>query len=140
MLAVSSLCIQAKARYVYLAGAAVTILARFVFLNVYDFRSMLAITCVMGFLRTWIHVPLPLVFAEYLPPERFPSGYGLFMFLQGNITFAIGPFIGWIRDATQSYQFSFYGLSFVMALCAVPWLIELALNKKACKINSVTVK
>lgn len=32
---------------------------------------MSIITAVMGFLRTWIHVPLPLIFAEYLPKERY---------------------------------------------------------------------
>lgn len=46
------------------------------------------------------------------------------MFLQGNIMFAIGPFIGWIRDATQSYEITFHCLTLAMALCAVPWIIE----------------
>lgn len=64
-----------------------------------------------------------LMFYTFL--NRFPSGYGLFMFLQGNITFAIGPFIGWIRDVTKSYEFSFHCLTFIMALCAIPWLIEI---------------
>lgn len=51
------------------------------------------------------------------------------MFLQGNIMFVIGPFIGWIRDATQSYEISFHCLSIAMVLCAVPWLIESACLK-----------
>lgn len=46
------------------------------------------------------------------------------MFLQGNITFLVGPFIGWIRDVTQSYEISFHCLTLIMAFCAVPWLIE----------------
>lgn len=45
-----------------------TILA---FLYVNDFLGMAIMTAVMGFLRTWIHVPLPLVFGDYLPPERY---------------------------------------------------------------------
>lgn len=51
------------------------------------------------------------------------------MFLQGNITFAIGPFIGWIRDVTKSYEFSFHCLTFIMAMCAIPWLIELTVDR-----------
>lgn len=47
------------------------------------------------------------------------------MFLQGNITFAIGPFVGWIRDATGSYELVFHCLTVFMSLCAVPWLIEI---------------
>lgn len=102
-MAVMSLCVQVKARYIYLAGASFTCIARFglhhffpfhlitllqreslfkfcyvfslnflfsVFLNVFDFIGMAAITAILGFFRTWIHVPLPLVFAEYLSQER----------------------------------------------------------------------
>lgn len=121
-LAVMSLCVQVRARYVYLSGAVGTIFFRFgeyktennvfqvrvlchslfsVFLYIHDFIPMAIITAIMGFLRTWLHVPLALVFGEYLPQERFSSGYGLFMFIQGNFAFIIGPFIGWIRDFTQ---------------------------------------
>lgn len=56
---------------------------------------------------------------------RFPSGYGLFMFLQGNITFAVGPFVGYIRDVTGSYSISFHCLTLFMALCVFPWLFEI---------------
>uniref|UniRef100_A0A182NZV0 Major facilitator superfamily (MFS) profile domain-containing protein n=1 Tax=Anopheles epiroticus TaxID=199890 RepID=A0A182NZV0_9DIPT len=124
-LAISSTCLNIKARYVYLAGALFTIVARFAFLCVYDFYGMAIVTAIMGFLRTWIHVPMPLVFSEYLTQERFPSGYGLFMFLQGNITFAIGPIVGYIRDVTGSYTVSFHCLTLVMALCVIPWFFEI---------------
>lgn len=91
-MAIVSLCVQVKARYIYLAGATFTIVARFsmylnlltfslvstihrsviisVFLSTFSFIGVAAVTAIMGFLRTWIHVPLPLVFAEYLKPER----------------------------------------------------------------------
>lgn len=109
VLAVLSMFIQVKARYVYLAGAVGTIAARFgnyfisfhfvqqlflginkfqfclalffllpsfqfpctVFLTIYDFVNVAILTGVMGFFRTWLHVPLPLVFAEYLSQERY---------------------------------------------------------------------
>ncbi|XP_050084066.1 monocarboxylate transporter 12 [Anopheles aquasalis] len=133
-LAISSTFFNIKARYVYLAGALFTIVARFAFLCVFDFYGMAIVTAIMGFLRTWIHVPLPLVFSEYLPQERFPSGYGLFMFLQGNITFAIGPIVGYIRDVTGSYTISFHCLTLMMALCVIPWFFEICyyrLQRKA---------
>lgn len=91
---------------------------------------MAVITAVMGFLRTWIHVPLPLIFAEILTQERFPSGYGLFMFLQGNIMFVIGPVIGYLRDITGSYIIAFHSLAFVMAAgCVIPWFYEICYYK-----------
>uniref|UniRef100_A0A182MSX0 Major facilitator superfamily (MFS) profile domain-containing protein n=1 Tax=Anopheles culicifacies TaxID=139723 RepID=A0A182MSX0_9DIPT len=134
-LAISSTCLNIKARYVYLAGALFTIVARFGFLCVFDFYGMAIVTAIMGFLRTWIHVPLPLVFSEYLPQERFPSGYGLFMFLQGNITFAIGPIVGYIRDVTGSYTVSFHCLTLVMALCVIPWFFEICYYRLKRKVR-----
>ncbi|CAO1399339.1 unnamed protein product [Diamesa hyperborea] len=129
-LAASSACIKVKARYVYLAGALFTVVSRFAFLCVFDFTGMAVITAVMGFLRTWIHVPLPLIFAEILTQERFPSGYGLFMFLQGNIMFIIGPVIGYLRDITGSYTIAFHSLAFVMAAgCVIPWFYEVCYYK-----------
>ncbi|XP_058823290.1 monocarboxylate transporter 7 [Topomyia yanbarensis] len=139
-LAISSTCLNIKARYVYLAGALFTILARFAFLFVYDFHGMAIITAIMGFLRTWIHVPLPLVFSEYLPQKRFPSGYGLFMFLQGNITFAVGPIVGYIRDVTGSYSISFHCLTLFMALCVIPWLFEIVYYWLKARTNKAVVQ
>lgn len=46
------------------------------------------------------------------------------MFMEGVINFIVGPFLGWIRDYTKSYVLTFHCLTFAMALCAVPWLIE----------------
>lgn len=47
------------------------------------------------------------------------------MFLQGNFAFLIAPFIGYIRDVTQSYVVCFNSLTFIMSLCAIPWIIEM---------------
>lgn len=86
---------------------------------------MLSAVAALGFLRTWLHVPVSLIFAEHLPLERFPTGYGLFMFFQGNFAFVVGPFIGYIRDATKSYAICFHSLTFITSLCAIPWIIEM---------------
>uniref|UniRef100_A0A0A1WGI3 Monocarboxylate transporter 9 n=1 Tax=Zeugodacus cucurbitae TaxID=28588 RepID=A0A0A1WGI3_ZEUCU len=134
-LAFSAIFVQMPSRYIYLAGSFFTVIARFAFLNVYSYADMACTTAAMGFLRTWIHVPLPLVFAEYLPKERFATGYGLFMFLQGNIMFAIGPLVGYLRDLTQDYIVTFHCLNFFMALCALPWLIEIVCVKFRRKAN-----
>ncbi|XP_017850385.1 monocarboxylate transporter 7 [Drosophila busckii] len=124
-LAVTAVFIQVPSRYIYLGGALFTVFARFAFNDITDFVGMASITAVMGFLRTWIHVPLPLVFADYLSKERYASGYGLFMFIQGNAMFIIGPIVGYIRDRTQNYLLVFNILNIFMILCAVPWILEL---------------
>ncbi|KQS30081.1 monocarboxylate transporter 7 [Drosophila erecta] len=128
-LAITAVCIQVPSRYIYLAGAVLTVFARFVFNGISDFMGMACITAVIGFLRTWLHVPLPLVFADYLPKERFASGYGLFMFIQGNAIFLIGPVVGYIRDKTKDYILVFHILNGFMILCAAPWLVEVLIVK-----------
>ncbi|XP_031639658.1 monocarboxylate transporter 7-like [Contarinia nasturtii] len=124
-MALIALCIQIKARHVTLIGAIVTILFRFVFLNVHSFIGMVVIIIVLGFFRTWLHVTVPLIFADHLPPSQFASGYGLYMFLYGNFSFIISPFIGYIRDMTKSYVTCFNSLSFIMSLCVIPWILEM---------------
>lgn len=128
-LATTAIFIQVPARYIYLGGALFTVIARLAFDGISDFFGMACITAVLGFLRTWIHVPLPLVLADYLPKERFASGYGLFMFTQGNGMFLIGPIVGYIRDRTQDYILVFHILNVFMAMCAVPWIIEVLIVK-----------
>jgi hypothetical protein len=47
----------------------------------------------LGFARSFIQVPLPLVFAEY-NLQRFPSAFGLYSVIFGLIAVMVGPFIG----------------------------------------------
>lgn len=79
----------------------------------------------IGFFRAWIHVPIAIVFADHLPAERFPSGYGLFMVLQGLVMFVLGPVVGQVRDFTGSYAVTFNFLTVVLTACAIPWLVEI---------------
>lgn len=76
----------------------------------------MVIAVLLGVFRTLIHVPVSLIYAGHLPPERynffantflylllidqnklitffyyrFAAGYGLFMFFQGNLMFILG--------------------------------------------------
>lgn len=36
-----------------------------------DYWSMVVVTAVIGFLKTWLLIPVGLIFTEYLPPERY---------------------------------------------------------------------
>lgn len=87
--------------------------------------GMTIIAAMMSFFRTWMHLPVPLVFADYLPQERFAAGYGLFMFWQGSVGFFVFPMVGWIRDVTQSYVSCFHSLTIIMSMCAISWTFEI---------------
>lgn len=41
-----------------------------VFLSMFDFMELAIASAAMGFLKTFIHLPVPLVLAEHLPKER----------------------------------------------------------------------
>jgi len=43
--------------------------------------------------------------------------------------FLIGPIVGYIRDRTKDYILVFHILNVFMALCAVPWIIEVLIVK-----------
>lgn len=113
----------------------------------------------IGFFRAWIHVPIAIVFADHLPAERFPSGYGLFMVIQGTnllaqiimllkihrsiviqggVMFVLGPVIGQVRDFTGSYAVTFNFLTVVLAACAVPWSVEMYADRWRLKRNEVS--
>ena len=66
---------------------------------------------------------------------RFPSGYGLFMTMQGVIMFTIGPFVGWLRDYFDSFELIFNILIFGLLICAVPWVIEMTYVKMKSKTD-----
>lgn len=65
-----------------------------------------------------------ITFFRFHPIHSFPSGYGLFVFLNGICIFLLGPIVGWILDVTQSYVIYFHTLTVMLGLCAIPWAIE----------------
>lgn len=123
------------------------------FLCVTSFWSVSVVIVILGFFRAWTNIPIGPIYADYLPPERyflildnfiylnllffrFPSGFGLFNFLQGATLFGIGPVIGWIRDYTQSYKISFFCLTTSLVTCAFLWTIEMAIvNRRKTRVQ-----
>lgn len=99
-------------------------------LKLCNFSEVVSLIALTGFFRSFMHLTVALSFAEYLPPERFPSGYGLFLFIQGNLSFMLSPFTGWIRDVTQSYTICYHSLTVLMCVCLVPWTIEIIRFRK----------
>lgn len=40
------------------------------FLNVSSYLGIAFVTAIIGFIRAWLHVPIAIVFGDYLKPER----------------------------------------------------------------------
>lgn len=64
-----------------------------VFVSYEDFITMAIVSGYVGFTRSFIHVPLPLVVAEY-SVTRFPAAYGLSMVVGGVIGLSAGSLVG----------------------------------------------
>lgn len=70
IVAISSLFFSFKARTFFLVGLTALVCGRIVFLFVFSFYGMLVVMAFIGFVRTSLHIPMSLIFAEYLPAER----------------------------------------------------------------------
>lgn len=124
-LAVVSYYIELKARYIFFTAAVVILFMRIGFLYITDFIGMRIIVGILGFLRAWFYVTPPLIIAEMLSSEKFASGFGLYLFIQGILSFLLAPVVGWIRDATESYPICFNTLTLILALCVISWIGEM---------------
>ena len=110
----------------------------------------IVITCsVIGFIRGFIQIPLPLVIAEQYGP-RFTTAFSLYMVVCGFLSLAIGVFsgksvkshreknvyiirqilfVGIVKDLTGSDLMVVHMLTILCILCAVPWSLEIFYKK-----------
>ncbi|KAJ9587651.1 hypothetical protein L9F63_018903, partial [Diploptera punctata] len=113
-----------SSRTLFLTGTLITVAGRLILILFNDFMAVALMTGILGFARSFIQVPLPLVFAEY-NLERFPSAFGLYTVILGLIAVMVGPFVGLVRDVTNSYDIcinTLNGLTFFA--CILPWIAE----------------
>lgn len=57
--------------------------------------------------------------------------------------FAMGPFIGWTRDISQSYLVAFGMVIMAMVLCVISWSIEMLVThyqKRKCRSSIADVE
>ncbi|KAG8238768.1 hypothetical protein J437_LFUL016607 [Ladona fulva] len=116
-----------RKRTAYLLSCLTSAIARSIFVLVHDFPSVVVFCGLVGFLKGTIVVNMPLTIAEHCRLEQFAAAYGLYMIINGLITITLGPLIGVLRDYSDSYELCIHILSGVLLLCAIPWLIEMAI-------------
>ncbi|XP_069674662.1 monocarboxylate transporter 14-like [Periplaneta americana] len=121
---IGAFCPKVPSRTLMLVGAIASVLGRIVLVSFEDFTAVAVLIGFLGFARSFILVAIPLVMAEY-DVKRFPAAYGLSMVMVGIISLVAGPFVGWIRDVTDSYPMcinTINALQFMM--CILPWILE----------------
>nr|CAD7579153.1 unnamed protein product [Timema californicum] len=82
-LTVLGLFAQVKSRTLVLFGSTATVFFRTIFVMYEDHLTIVILTGVLNFFRSFLMVELPLVFAEFCSVERFPSAYGLYLVICG---------------------------------------------------------
>nr|CAD7457676.1 unnamed protein product [Timema tahoe] len=73
-------------------------------------------------------VYMGLVMPSYVPLERLPSATGLQMVFNGIMMIMFGPFIGFVRDVSGSYNWCIVAINGMTALTIVMWLTESAIT------------
>lgn len=123
-------------RSLFMVGTVTTVAGRLILILFNDFLAVALMTGFLGFARSFIQVPLPLVFAEY-NLDRFPSAFGLYSVIFGLIAVMVGPFIGLVRDVTNSYPACINTLNgLTVFACIIPWLAEHAVVHMRSKSNT----
>ncbi|XP_070151478.1 monocarboxylate transporter 9 isoform X2 [Polyergus mexicanus] len=125
LLAVFTLIVDVKAKYLFFAAMIVTQFTRLGFL-LYKHTLMGAfiMTALTGLARSWLLVPQPLVIIEDISIEKFASAYGIFGIISGLVTIVFGAIIGFIKDWTDSFDIYQVSLLVLNGAFIIPWALQ----------------
>ncbi|XP_073958262.1 monocarboxylate transporter 13-like [Choristoneura fumiferana] len=115
---------------IYVIGLLIAIVTKLAMVWVTDYASTLIIITIMGISRCIIVVLYPLVVADSVKSEEFPSAMGISMMIYGLVSIIMGPIIGAVRDATGNYTTMFVILIGFMVAVTIAWSFELVINKR----------
>ncbi|KAG5870484.1 hypothetical protein JTB14_001678 [Gonioctena quinquepunctata] len=83
---------------------------------------------ICGFARGTTLINYTITIAEYTSNystmDKLPAAFGLHMVCKGLFVVVIGPLLGYIRDATQSFPVCIHSQTFLILLGCVAWGIE----------------
>nr|CAD7399969.1 unnamed protein product [Timema poppensis] len=122
-----------SARTMYLISMAMLIASRTTLIFFTAFESVLIVGIALGIAKGVRTVYMSLVIPNYVPIERLASASGLQMVANGIIFMMFGPFIGFIRDVSGSYNLAIVAINSLTAITATMWLTEIVIVK--CRHN-----
>ncbi|KAL6440488.1 hypothetical protein ACFW04_003187 [Cataglyphis niger] len=125
LLAVFTLIVDVKAKYLFFGAMIVTQFARLGFL-LYEHTLMGAfiMTALIGIARSWLLVSQPLVIIEDISIEKFASAYGIFGIISGLVTIVFGAIVGLIKDWTDSFDLYQVSLLVLNGAFIIPWALQ----------------
>ncbi|KAF4529198.1 hypothetical protein B566_EDAN011444 [Ephemera danica] len=93
-----------------------------------ELRELVWISLFCGFTRGAAVLNLNLSIAEYCCIDKLPAALGINMVLKFFAILSIGPFLGWLRDATDSYPICVHTQSLLLILVAITWFLEIIIR------------
>ncbi|KAK9870218.1 hypothetical protein WA026_006303 [Henosepilachna vigintioctopunctata] len=79
---------------------------------------------ICGFFRGSALINFAICISEYSTLEKLPAAFGLHNVGKGLFVVALGPILGFIRDATGSFPMCLHSQTFLIMMCCVAWSIE----------------
>lgn len=116
--------VNVRKRTLFMGGIFLVGISRSVLAEQTDYTMILVWLVVCGFVRGAALINFTITISEYSTLEKLPAAFGLHMVGKGLFVVALGPLLGYIRDATQSYPICLHSQTFLIMLCCLAWSIE----------------
>ncbi|XP_055913187.1 uncharacterized protein LOC129946851 [Eupeodes corollae] len=115
-------------RILFSFGIICICLGRFFITMVKTPQSLMVVAALVGIGKGFRTIFAPLILSSYVPLNRLPAASGLQLIVNGIFTFAIGPIVGIITDAT-SYRGSIHFINSMTAIALLSWASEALCRK-----------
>ncbi|XP_076243570.1 monocarboxylate transporter 14 isoform X2 [Calliopsis andreniformis] len=87
------------------------------------FIAVICVALIIGVSKGTKAVFQALIIPDYVPLERLPAASGMQMVCNGILSIAIGPIIGVVHDATNSYVSALHFTSILSLSCILLWYL-----------------
>ncbi|CAH0669183.1 unnamed protein product [Spodoptera exigua] len=129
VLAVVTYFIVVDSRLIFFIGTCITVFLRIGLVATSSLWVVFGITAVSGLVRCSVQVLFPLVLVG-AAPDRFPAALALHILFSGTLMMLADPMIGVLYEATGSYVYCFFAMSFCCLVCVMLWSIEYLVYRK----------
>ncbi|XP_031338936.1 uncharacterized protein LOC116167647 isoform X2 [Photinus pyralis] len=116
--------VNVRKRTLFMVGIFLVGISRSVLAEQTDYTMILVWLFVCGFVRGAALINFTITISEYSTLDKLPAAFGLHMVGKGLFVVALGPVLGYIRDATRSYPICLHSQTFLIMLCCLAWSIE----------------
>jgi MFS family permease len=123
-------------RSFFLVGVLSMAFGRIILVHTRTYVAGLLVAVIIGAGKGLRTIFMALVIPTHVSLERLPAASGLQLATSGLFFLALGPAVGWIRDAVQTYVITLHILNILTYATAVAWTVERYLtNRKKSKVE-----